>query len=854
MRKGLKILCVFSLLSFYSCSTTSPSNFNGSPHDSRLKCVGVSRVNDKDYPRVVLSCEGVDAGKPIDVSNAASQGKLQILEDDIPCKILFAESIIDSGSIEALFLTEANALSDKHVRKEFFIALNSLKNLPTSALKVRVVLFAGDTALIGEIGQLAETSASFVPESTNVTTVMVRYLDSLQTVAPAENRAIFFVLHSENAADSNRFKASLVKHPSGTAVQTRVMTSIPVSEGSLALTGCEMNTMIGNEDDDILNAVGRTIQLARKSHLIVEVEVPNNESLLAIRTYNLRYITKGMHGHNDTLSSELTHEYSRAMLQAVVANLSMSRADSLCSRRLFNDALDELHKTYDLIPDTAIVSRARDILLDYGKRIKQDSSYQDIPLLTAQAEEKWGFDPDVDPWYRDAKLQLLDAFLGHLPSVDSTLDKRMLLLENLLALDPRNNRYISGLFQLKGDWYSIRNENWPAAFFYDSSYQRKASAEVDTKLKQSVLKAIARNNQTKQFDSLYRGAKPYQLRKWFAGSFEYRCMFFRSCLAMHDDNLATSHLEWMLYNWEKNQSLLSWESALQQLQELYSRTLRFTEAFRLNQRLFRQEKNPATIIYALNNLRIKYLFSPFAILPSVFGRLKSDEHRRELFDSCVISFRPAYLVAFYILSPDWSVLYSKMFERRNEFPLKQKTIAGGRFPAVVYDVDRNRAWLVNLVEGGYLVAELNLAPDEKEKVMLDEIQQEPMKEQPWSMLVEYELSAGVRTSTELISTMMGVEMCAGEHLDISTYWKFLKSQEIYSYLVFHGRDGKPEQIADFDRSKSSMESQIWDRSSRTSAFFLQAIQYGGVPTLDLAQPIYAEKNWKGVIRFGIVKE
>jgi hypothetical protein len=520
---------------------------------------------------------------------------------------------------------------------------------------------------------------------------------------------------------------------------------------------------------------------------------------------------------------------------------------------MYSSALDTLLTARSKLEAREFAAEAVKLIQSWGTKLLSEKTFFDPDSLFSQAEKKWKISPTSDRWYQELKSHLLNAEYALVPAKDETLEKRLSIRKSLSDLFPEDKRLRAEYLFLKSEFDQKRGELWEAAEDLRECSESSSNQASSSALKQAVHKAIVHDFRSNNLSRLYAEAQRYQ--DVISTDFASRYMFARSCLESSDYHAAAENFEWLAFNWQKDQNLVSWESVFDELQSLYRFNLKFDEAFRLNQRIYRQRGTEGSpLLQAIMNQRAKYIM-PFLSAWQVFlETVKGTSERSAFFKKSVLTQRPEFLIGIYMMAGDGSLLNSVANKSKILTPSLSVLSGLMRYPSLIDAQKENqRIWLVNKVSDVYVVAEISAKVNENESVLISEIQQNKMNDQPWNKLADYERSIGVRVLSDLLCGIFSIEFPKIGPLDLSRYWESLKAYPYILYMAEHGKSGNIVEQFAFDKRLGNYDSESWKRSSRALAFMVQEIEYDQKYVVDVANPVYVNNVWRAVIRFGFKK-
>jgi len=514
-------------------------------------------------------------------------------------------------------------------------------------------------------------------------------------------------------------------------------------------------------------------------------------------------------------------------------------------------ALDTLMVGREILESPRFHERAEILIGKYSDWLIRMGKISEASLLFVHAESGWGLSPLKHPWYRDIKATLLEAQLADTSVVKPNSHRALDLCRQLAQLYPGDRNRQAKLLEMESARHLADGMLWEACESMYGALKLGLTPDVRSKLHQTLSRIFKKESEGQNHKTLYERGSKYV--EFFAEDFELRHMYAISSLRTNNIRIASEQLEWLLLNWsERVSKIVAWDELFKTLQQSYSQTFRFEDAFSLNQRLFRAKEDGAILSHAVLNLRAKYLAPIIQVFPLFVGR--TGNFYASAFDSRQVHRWPHFMNGIYVLSTGGELRMLKGDQKKVRPPTSAELKSISSYPALIMgDTREGEAWLVNRLTSGYAVIDFSVRTDDKEEILLRAVRGKKMLSEPWTQLSEHEETAGIRLMSELLATILAAEYSVSGGISTEAYWAALKSNPLIIYLTLHGPRGETIQNNGFDRSVSVVDTVLWRKSFTALAFMSQIIDVDKKRIIDTSTPIYTSDVWKGAVKLGIVK-
>ena len=128
-----------------------------------------------------------------------------------------------------------------------------------------------------------------------------------------------------------------------------------------------------------------------------------------------------------------------------------------------------------------------------------------------------------------------------------------------------------------------------------------------------------------------------------------------------------------------------------------------------------------------------------------------------------------------------------------------------------------------------------------------------MEDRPWHDLSILEQDLSLPYLSRLLTTIIGRDYAMDSQVSLNLYMKNLLKSDV-QYLVIHDAKGKIAFSEKFNRDQGQYNAADWQKSSHTMALYRQNISYANTKIIDIANPIFVDKTFRGVLRIGFKKQ
>jgi hypothetical protein len=796
-------------------------------------------VHADHFPLIGVECVILRNGKALDGEWADLKGSLTLRENNIPCQI---DSVWRTNS--PLPLAMDVFIDTKGLPPETFHRLEqALQSVMSSHdVKLTIRFFLKDSVGIRKVktSDLALRIAAQRDEKLTVSDA-IQFL-AADTSAPSQSlRCIILCVATYDAHEIQELSALGDKLNSASRVRFGMIgvdtafTTAPSFRSSLLLFR-EQITETGDGRELEITQLPRRLS---RGQLSITFRPADFKSLNTKRKFALIV-------NSTNASQEFTVVVPESVLVSTATRAYTSDVEKIKSEN-WKAALDTITVALNALPKKAFKDSADRYLDEFGSWIVQTKSFQQSDLLFAVAEKAWGLQPVRDRWYGRLKLRLLSAQLQSINTSVDTTGESIRLSMAMLEIAKDSLQLRSTLFRMKGDAASRKMRWWDAAKEYSASFKAVADNRVRLQIKDAVQNAIIQDFKGHEFTQLHSSAKEYA--PYFADDFELRFKVAEACRYVGDHPAAIIHYEWLVTNWKKSQTLVTWNDLFRNLQGMYAKDLRFRDSFLLSQRAFRQRDEIPLLLEAVINLRATFLVPALKAAVLFWNRAQQSSSRSMFLDNLLSVKWPHFVHSVVSLDTAGEIRKQRQLSSPARKSLSIQLCRTSQ-DGCAYVKDSSSSWLVSRVRGGYLAIAFSNEGDDKAKAILTEARSNKMLDGPWKKLIENERTVGLRTTAEVLGVVLAAESVDKGKIALTPYWSVLSENGFCDYAFT--RDSKRVLETCGDQNLKLKDTTVEGKRSAvvkaytTVKLLLETVQY-----IEVAVPIYSTDRWCGELHFGV---
>lgn len=405
------------------------------------------------------------------------------------------------------------------------------------------------------------------------------------------------------------------------------------------------------------------------------------------------------------------------------------------------------------------------------------------------------------------------------------------------------------------EWYNVVQGQGQSAFqrfmnvLSSQSYVSSAQkARFERRATSYVLSLLKEEYGGGNFRSTYRLCRSYSdfVNENFVA--EYYCG--TSAKELGAKRAMVNSYEWLIQNWNGDQSLATWTDIAGTLEEHYFLNGRFEDAYALARKRARRDPSPESVLSSVISIRGQFT-APLLRAGSIFYRNQPSQSALSHVRSSLkrINF-PKYVKAFYTLKPNGKVERGMYGNEANQPDGSLLEKVEGTI-SLLQSTGDSMAWLVSPLEERFLVLELGVATTPEESVRLETIYENIESDEQWKKLYSLTFTETAPAIGSAVGTFISSSSIADQ--DLSSYRKIFDASSLLSYYCIQNDVGGVQESYNFDRESIGYEDTKWKETSKTRSLYHHSITYSGQSVREVVWPIYIQKNWNGVIRIGLTQ-
>jgi hypothetical protein len=795
-----------------------------------------------NYPNIEIS--GLISNKTELCSNPLDTAKLKIFAEDKPCSLLSIKENYDTLNIHILF--EENDFLEKTDR--LIQTINKLNANCIATIKP-VWHLIRNTSIInkqeGSIVTYNDSLAKFIFIDTlafDFTTIS-DFINRLSKSSP-QTKHLTLLYSNEESNDilsiytriansekhnnvffsyisfsKNQFKPFVFFENIYSNSKTFVKTKIFKSQDEDIL----IDSSLGHyqiDQESISSDLCKMLNCISNRHLVIEFSTDNTEALADSVHYRVIYKWGNQHLTNSFTVKKTNQSIGKNSLPSQIITLN-------------ND--------YKKKPSDSLKNLSRELIIEYSKSSEIIANPDSIFFIS---EEVWDFSPQKDNWYRDMKTDLLVNSL----SSKSTPDERLLVINELILLQPDDKEYKLKKLKIAGDNYSQNKEYKNAVSAYSGYLELEDDSSISEMLKLNLEIAFEVYFNNRDYTNLYILGKSNS--EHFRTSFKMRYYYAQACYFAKDYKLSLQNYRWLIDNWDNNQKHLNWNDAMLKLEKLYTYNYNFDESLKLNRKIYRDTKNEAALDSYLINLRVKHLiliadaFSAFLINSKSRNKIK--QLSSNIPKPSLVCINSIYLQNTKTGNISQIIKYSNL-----SIPPKRSLENIKTYPAIITSNNNEIGWIVNRKEDNLIIVDFSITPvNIEENNLIIEIRNNRDMVEPWGNLANYETQHLLKYCTGVLAGMISFELDIGFTGNINKYWNAVHENSKLEFMLKYNKQGKITQNKSFIFDKATVNNTLWSKSKKTKTFFEQEISYNNKSIIVISNPLYNNYTWSGVLEIG----
>jgi hypothetical protein len=478
-----------------------------------------------------------------------------------------------------------------------------------------------------------------------------------------------------------------------------------------------------------------------------------------------------------------------------------------------------------------------------GKATASAPAVENVPPL--RAEETSSYCED----FAQRQVQLADRLLQNanytraLKVLNSTVENcdRELVREKIFEVMRAWYNAISGQSAAALQQYLNTLSNQP----YLSSSQR---SQLKQPIEADVQSLIRQEFEGENYNAAYDLCQAFS--KYASEDFELEYYCGSSADELGASGVAMNSYAWLLDNWNSDQSLTTWDTLADRLEQLYLLNGRFRAGYELARQMAERNPSPKTILSSLLSARGNFLSPLLRIGSTFYGQEPSEAALRHVDNEMQRVNFPSYVQAFYLISADGSVERGMYGSEANQPSASLLERVSGTV-SLLQSPESNLAWLVSPVDSRFLVLEFGVATTAEENVRLENIHENVENDQQWSQLYQLEFTETYPASGSAIGTILSGSLLSSGNF--GAYDRIFDDSPVLTYYCIQNDGEGIEESFNFSRSRLSYGEDEWERTSTTPALYHHTVQFEGESVREVVWPNFVDDSWTGIVRIGFTQ-
>ncbi len=797
-----------------------------------------------NYPNIEIS--GLINNKTELCSNPLDTVKLKIFADDKPCSLLSIKENSDTLNIHILF--EENNFSEK--TDSLIQTINELNASCIATIKPVWHLIRSTSILNKQEGSIVTYNDSlakfiFIDTLAFDYTTISDFINRLSESSPQTKHLTLLYSNEESKdvlsiytqiANSEKHNNVFFSYISFSKDQFKPFVffeNIYVNSKTFVKT-----KIFKSQDEDIL------IDSSLGYYQIDQGSISNDlcEMLNCISNRHLviAFSTDNTEARADSVHYRVIYKWDN---QHLTNSFTVKKTNQSIGKNSLPSQIITLHNNYKKEPSDSLKILSKELIIEYSKSSEIIANPDSLFFIS---EEIWDFSPQKDNWYRDIKTDLLVNSL----SSKSTSDERLLIINELILLQPDDKDYKLKKLKIAGDNYSQNKEYKNAVSAYSSYLELEDDSSISKKLKLNLEIAFGVYYNKRDYTNLYILGKSNS--EHFRTSFKMRYYYAQACYYEKDYKLSLQNYSWLIDNWDNNQKYLNWNNAMLKLEKLYTYNYKFDESLKLTRKIYRDTRNEAALDSYLKNLRFKHLILIADAFPAFLINSKS-RNNIKLLSSSIPKPSLECIKSIYLKNTKTGNITQIIKYNNISKPPKGSLEKIKTYPAIITSNNNEIGWIVNRKRDNLIIMNFSITPvNIEENNLVIKIRNNRDMVEPWENLANYEAEFLQEYCTGVLAGMISFELDIGFTGNINKYWKAVHKNSKLQYMLIYDNHGKITQNKSFSIDRATVNKTLWSKSKKTKTFFKQEISYNNKSIIDIANPIYIGYTWNGILKIGFL--
>lgn len=846
-KKIIWILFLFLILS-QLCAQEKTPEFR-----TKLNLLEGRQYNSENFPDVTITYRNFYNGSPVTETDEFFRNKVSVWEENHSCLITGHEQVTEGSDITINFLLDLHNITELDLNKLQRI-LFELKE----KLTIHLYQFSSDSLSELKFSELYH-QLSLDKTKSHFAQNFAQFIKA-KLERPVEREQLYVLFTNFKALQDKDILKSTLSSFSEQVGYWYAIFYLECDKDYFAIhdnihpNRCLFISNFNNEESVLIKYLETNIELFRQNYYKIKFQAADKKPVKPTRTYNLVSPVK-----EDTIQTQISITFDQENMQNYFVNTNVQNAKVKSDSNSYIIALDTLSWAKAIFPNDRFNVCADSVIYSWSNYTLNQNDAKQVPLIFERAENHWQISTTTNSIYTQLKIKLLILYFKYLERSNSSIDSRIDICEKIIELDPNNNDFKFTLLSLKGKREFDKRNYWMSAnYLSDALAIKKFDNDTNNRLIESVSGAFQHEFNVQNYSYLYKAGKKYLsfIKSIKDAQIQFICryQYAYATYKMKRYTEAKNDYEWLLTHWNNTQSLVQYNDTFEILQELYIRSMEFEKAFSIFKENFRMNTEQEKMLpLMVTNLRTKYLVPIMNVFPNIWNQINSLQVRQQMFKEFNIIQRPEFVTGLYFVDKSGNIILVAGSKDKVQSPNFASLEKLSDFPAPWNDKNNNRNWLINKLSDGYLILEISNHISQAETIYIQNIQRKKMEDRPWHDFSILEQDMSLPYLSRLLTAIIGRDYAMDDRVQLSQYINELPNSDI-QYLVIHNVNGEVIFSEKFEIDQCQFEAKDWQKSSRTMALYRQNLKYANANIIDIANPIFVDSKFRGVVRIGFKKQ
>lgn len=539
-----------------------------------------------------------------------------------------------------------------------------------------------------------------------------------------------------------------------------------------------------------------------------------------------------------------TIRYPAQRLEELFIAESLSRVDTVMVDSVYASAIRILNDAFQLLPADTFATRAVQVMELWENRVI-DGDANPYDLIASGESAFLAGTPDG--WFNPFRITLLERYLESMVSTEETYEELLEGYKKLLLWSNQALRFQLALADLQAE-HAYRNEAYWLAIDFMEEGMRLAPDDTRrvTEFRKHLREAVIRDHQADRHSNIHSYIRRHH--SLFSSDFRIRYKYSVACHDQRDYTRWISELEWLLTNFDRNQTMVSTVEMLRSLNRAYQLGMRFDKAIDTNRRLYLRENDEEILQMFQINLRARMLQPIYRALPVFLSEYTRPGQIGSLQDR-IVFYQRNYMDGLYVMNRQGEIIqriYVSDDAQLSPPALQNQGAGEGSF---LVDENLNKAWFVYPWNGFFAVLEWNTITTEAENLKLQAVRNNPAVPNEWEDFISHTELTGAVSAITVITAMIEHRPYQTYGRPLSAFASAVSSDHVVAYFLLY--DNTPTLVAgDSSRFQSLVQREEWDSSLQRDVLFHQYLAEDPHDYLDVTKSIIQGGSNRGFVKMG----